>query len=115
MKRTGGEKTDELLGNRGGGPEGLPDSIIVTSEGIEGEAPDLPSDVRNDTAPPEEALIDVEPSPAPARKKDKAGSKKSAKAKTPEKKNPAKVEPRSAKQMTLGFEKTKTGAKRWKR
>jgi DNA topoisomerase-6 subunit B len=35
--RTGGTKTDELLGKTGGGPEGLPDSIIVTAEGIEGE------------------------------------------------------------------------------
>jgi DNA topoisomerase VI subunit B len=37
LKRTGGEKTDELLGKNGGGPEGLPHSIIVTPEGIEGE------------------------------------------------------------------------------
>jgi DNA topoisomerase VI subunit B len=39
MRRTGGEKTDELLGKNGGGPEGLPHSIIVTPEGIEGEVP----------------------------------------------------------------------------
>jgi len=36
-KRTGGEKTDEVLGSRGG-PEGLPNSIIVTPEGVEGAA-----------------------------------------------------------------------------
>jgi len=35
--KTGGMKTDELLGKTGAGPEGLPDSIIVTEEGIEGE------------------------------------------------------------------------------
>ena len=35
--RTGGMKTDEALGKAGGGPEGLPHSIIVTPEGIEGE------------------------------------------------------------------------------
>ena len=35
--RTGGMKTDEALGKTGGGPEGLPHSIIVTPEGIEGE------------------------------------------------------------------------------
>lgn len=35
--RTGGTKTDERLGKTGGGPEGLPHSIIVTAEGIEGE------------------------------------------------------------------------------
>ncbi|MDP6559502.1 MAG: DNA topoisomerase VI subunit B [Candidatus Binatia bacterium] len=39
IKRTGGEETDEILGNNGGGPEGLPHSIIVTSEGTEGEVP----------------------------------------------------------------------------
>jgi DNA topoisomerase-6 subunit B len=38
MQRTGGEKTDELLG-KSGGPEGLPHSIIVTPEGVEGEVP----------------------------------------------------------------------------
>ena len=41
MKRTGGVRTDEILG-RNGGPEGLPHSIIVTPEGTEGEAPVLP-------------------------------------------------------------------------
>ncbi len=35
--RTGGEKTDEALGKTGGGPEGLPHSIIVTADGVEGE------------------------------------------------------------------------------
>src|SRR5437660_9149736 len=53
LKRTGGGKTDELLGRDGGGLEGLPHSIIVTSEGTEGEAPTLPDDERT-VAPPEE-------------------------------------------------------------
>jgi DNA topoisomerase-6 subunit B len=44
MKRTGGEKTDELLGRNGSGPEGLPHSIIVTPEGVEGEVPVLASE-----------------------------------------------------------------------
>jgi DNA topoisomerase-6 subunit B len=35
--RTGGLKTDEALGKTGAGPEGLPHSIIVTEEGVEGE------------------------------------------------------------------------------
>ncbi|HEU4684047.1 MAG TPA: DNA topoisomerase VI subunit B [Nitrospira sp.] len=35
--RTGGLKTDEALGKTGAGPEGLPHSIIVTQEGVEGE------------------------------------------------------------------------------
>jgi DNA topoisomerase-6 subunit B len=52
MKRTGGQKTDELLG-RNGSPEGLPHSIIVTPEGTEGDAPVLPNDERT-AAPPEE-------------------------------------------------------------
>jgi DNA topoisomerase-6 subunit B len=37
MKRTGGARTDEILGHDGG-PDGLPHSIIVTAEGTEGEA-----------------------------------------------------------------------------
>jgi DNA topoisomerase-6 subunit B len=41
MKRTGGEQTDQALG-KGSGPEGLPHSIIVTPEGVEGEAPLVP-------------------------------------------------------------------------
>jgi DNA topoisomerase-6 subunit B len=60
MKRTGGEKTDELLG-RESGPEGLPHSIIVTAEGTEGEAPVLPKDERSVAAPEEAAPEDEEP------------------------------------------------------
>ena len=37
--RTGGIKTDETLGKTGAGPEGLPHSIIVTAEGIDGDIP----------------------------------------------------------------------------
>jgi DNA topoisomerase-6 subunit B len=39
LKRTGGPRTDELLGKNGSGPEGLPHSIIVTPDGVEGEVP----------------------------------------------------------------------------
>ena len=49
-KRTGGEKTDEILGHDGGGPEGLPHSIIVTAEGTEGDAPELPNAVGRSSA-----------------------------------------------------------------
>ena len=121
MKRTGGEKTDEILGNDGSGPEGLPHSIIVTPEGTEGDAPVLPGDERNDVAPPEELPLDVEESQAATRPKKKAESAKStkaaksAKSKMTAKKNPAKVEPQSAKQMTLGFEKAPASAKRKKK
>src|SRR3989475_549855 len=38
-KITGGGKTDELVGKNSSGPEGLPHSIIVTPEGVEGEVP----------------------------------------------------------------------------
>jgi DNA topoisomerase-6 subunit B len=50
LKRTGGEKTDELLGTNGSGPEGLPHSIIVTADGVEGEVPvALPTNGANGT------------------------------------------------------------------
>ena len=39
LRITGGQKTDEALGRNGNGPEGLPHSIIVTPEGVEGEVP----------------------------------------------------------------------------
>jgi DNA topoisomerase-6 subunit B len=54
MKRTGGAKTDEILG-RNGGPEGLPHSIIVTPDGTEGETPVLPGAAGAETAAPPEA------------------------------------------------------------
>jgi DNA topoisomerase-6 subunit B len=57
-KRTGGEKTDEILG-RTGGPEGLPHSIIVTPEGIEGEVP-LPGDRAPEEALAQEQTADVD-------------------------------------------------------
>jgi DNA topoisomerase-6 subunit B len=41
LKRTGGTRTDAILGHEGG-PEGLPHSIIVTPDGPEGDAPELP-------------------------------------------------------------------------
>jgi DNA topoisomerase-6 subunit B len=56
MKRTGGQKTDELLGRNGGGPEGLPHSIIVTPEGVEGEVP---------VAVPVNGTSDAEPNAEP--------------------------------------------------
>jgi DNA topoisomerase VI subunit B len=41
VKRTGGTRTDEILG-QDSGPEGLPHSIIVTADGPEGQTPELP-------------------------------------------------------------------------
>jgi DNA topoisomerase VI subunit B len=40
IHKTGGEKTDELLGRKKDLPEELPHSIIVTPEGVEGEVPE---------------------------------------------------------------------------
>lgn len=48
--RTGGIKTDEALGKTGAGPEGLPHSIIVTAEGLEGEV-ELATQVQASVAP----------------------------------------------------------------
>jgi len=66
LKRTGGAKTDEILG-RDSGPEGLPHSIIVENDG---EAPVLPG---AEVSIPEEA--------APAEEKRKAAKKKPTKRK----------------------------------
>ncbi len=52
--RTGGMKTDETLGKTGVGPEGLPHSIIVTAEGVEGNVPPA-LDVSRTVAPVTEA------------------------------------------------------------
>ncbi len=78
MKRTGGTRTDEILGHDGG-PEGLPHSIIVTPEGPEGEAPTLPGAERSDVAPPEEPRPETDKL-APARRKGKARSARATKA-----------------------------------
>ena len=50
VKRTGGARTDEIL-DQDSGPEGLPHSIIVTADGPEGDAPELPSGGPGDGAP----------------------------------------------------------------
>jgi DNA topoisomerase-6 subunit B len=68
-KRTGGERTDEALGKAGIGPEGLPHSIIVTPEGVEGELPlqgggdggGLSGDGAGDLAEPAVAETEKEP------------------------------------------------------
>jgi DNA topoisomerase-6 subunit B len=112
-KRTGGERTDEILGSNGGGPEGLPHSIIVTAEGTEGEAPVL-NDVRTEVTPAEESFALEDEFAAPAQRKGKAGAKTKAKKKAAKVKQ-SRTEPESAKQMTLNFEKSKTQGRRRKR
>jgi DNA topoisomerase VI subunit B len=78
-RRTGGTRTDEILGRDGGGPEGLPHSIIVTPEGPEGEAPSLPDAVGSNGSSAEAAP--PEPGPAgPARKGQAAPARRKGKA-----------------------------------
>ena len=74
-KRTGGEKTDEILGRDGGGPEGLPHSIIVTAEGTEGEALTLPSNEQNAVEAPQEIAADEQEPALPTMAKEKPKSK----------------------------------------
>jgi DNA topoisomerase-6 subunit B len=110
-KRTGGEKTDEILGRDGSGPEGLPHSIIVTAEGIEGDAPVVPSTQGNEVeVRQEEPSDEQEPAlPTLALKKIKSASKSKVVKVSP----PRGAKPASAKQMTLAFDKRsgKTGKK----
>jgi DNA topoisomerase-6 subunit B len=72
VKRTGGARTDEILG-RDGGPEGLPHSIIVTPDGPEGKAPVLPGAEPAAAAPPDEASMESETRTA-ARRRGEARS-----------------------------------------
>ena len=80
-KRTGGARTDEILGHDGG-PEGLPHSIIVTPEGPEGEAPALPGAGTNDGAQPEAPEPEPEKS-EPARRRGKTKPARPTKAARP--------------------------------
>jgi len=72
MKRTGGERTDELLGRNGGGPHGLPHSIIVTPEGVEGEVPTVST---NGTAPAPAEAVEETPVPEVSPRKGRAARK----------------------------------------
>jgi len=112
-KRTGGEKTDEILGHDGGGPEGLPYSIIVTAEGIEGDAPIVPPTQQSDDEVSQEDASDEQEPALPTlaqRKAASSGKKKRAATKV---KLQSRAKPEDTKQMTLGFDKRgrKTGKK----
>lgn len=76
-RRTGGAKTDEILGQNGG-PEGLPHSIIVTPDGAEGEAPLLPALPPGNDAEPSAAAVPAETAAAEA--DDDGGRRRRAKA-----------------------------------
>ena len=102
-KRTGGQKIDEILGHDSG-PEGLPHSIIVTPEGAEGDAPEVPS-VTLGEAPP---TVQAEPVlPALAEANPPAKAKPRVSQSKPERGAKAK----DKKQMTLPLGKSakKTG------
>ncbi|MGE5217256.1 MAG: DNA topoisomerase VI subunit B [Chloroflexota bacterium] len=103
-KRTGGEKTDEVLG-RDSGPEGLPHSIIVTAEGTEGDAPVL--EQRPAVQPAQEEFVEIEETVGAAQPRNVKSKKRSkngaSKAKKQTKSNDN--------QMSLGFEGQKAGKK----
>jgi len=103
LKRTGGSRTDEILG-RNGGPEGLPHSIIVTPEGPEGDAPVL-SDAPTDRAPTAENGPDA-PGPVPT-------TPRRGKAKPPRSTKPTRSGDR--KRAGKPARKARTGRKRRKR
>jgi DNA topoisomerase-6 subunit B len=107
-KRTGGEKTDEILGRDGGGPEGLPHSIIVTAEGTEGEALTLPNNEQNAVEAPQEIAADEQEPALPTMAKGKAKSKTKDKNKATKVTKQRGAQAESTKQMTLGFEKAKS-------
>src|SRR5688500_7015600 len=73
LRITGGATTDEVLGKNGSGPEGLPHSIIVTPEGVDGEVPVVPA---NGGPPAAEA------GPAPAAPQTKPARTTRARSKT---------------------------------
>jgi DNA topoisomerase VI subunit B len=95
MKRTGGEKTDEVLGKNGSGPEGLPHSIIVTPEGVEGEVPGLISAAAAEAVSPNGNGAHGEKAGAHAEKK-KTGKRKPRRAPRAARKRPARARRRKA-------------------
>jgi len=97
-KLTGGLKTDEALGKNGGGPEGLPHSIIVTADGVEGDVPivALPETngaVTNGAVADGPAAPEPAPAPTAPAPRGKATAKAAAKVKGREKptRQPAKA------------------------
>jgi DNA topoisomerase-6 subunit B len=73
LKRTGGTRTDAILGHEGG-PEGLPHSIIVTPDGPEGDAPVLPGAEPTEVAPMAAEARPAKSAPAQGKAKGKATS-----------------------------------------
>jgi len=111
-KRTGGEKTDEILGRDGGGPTGLPHSIIVTAEGTEGEAPVLSDDRQTNGQTSEETAAEEQEPALPTLAKAKAKLAKKGRNKAAKKTNHRGPKSETTKQMSLEFEKARSSAKR---
>jgi DNA topoisomerase-6 subunit B len=112
-KRTGGQKIDEILGHDGGGPEGLPHSIIVTEEGAEGDAPELASAAPIDAELTQHSIAeDAEPA-LPSMAKGKSPSAKTTKPRATQPRQQRGANSTDTKQMTLALEKPgkKTGKK----
>ena len=107
-KRTGGEKTDEILGHDGGGPEGLPHSIIVTPEGTEGDAPVIEG--RAEVLPQQEEFVEIEETVGTAQPKNKSKTQPDSGAARVKKRTTSNSE--SDHQMSLGFDKALAGEKR---
>jgi DNA topoisomerase-6 subunit B len=80
LKITGGQKTDELLGKNGSGPEGLPHSIIVTPDGIEGEVPLVSTNGAVAHETPAAAAVTPEPAPVKAPRHQTPGTNGTRKA-----------------------------------
>jgi len=112
-KRTGGEKTDEILGHDGGGPEGLPHSIIVTAEGTEGDAPELPNAVSSDNEPAQGNMADDAEPVLPSITKGKAPAVTKSTPRAAKPRSERSTQSENPQQMTLGLEKSgkKTGRK----
>jgi DNA topoisomerase VI subunit B len=77
MKRTGGARTDEVLGMNGGGPEGLPHSIIVTPDGVEGE---VPAPIGDEAPAAATGASDGRPKPGRATARTKPAAKRARRA-----------------------------------
>jgi len=90
LKRTGGTRTDAILGHEGG-PEGLPHSIIVTPDGPEGAAAELPGAEPTAVAPAAEEPRPGKAKAAPARGKAAARGKVKDKARPTKAPRPAKA------------------------
>ena len=115
MKRTGGEKTDEALGKTGAGPEGLPHSIIVTPEGVEGEVPVLSSELPTEAVLPNGPDKPGKKAAKPSRLQGKAGRRAKGKKQPAKRTRRAGPTPTGKKTAAKPARRAKTGATRRKK